>query len=357
MMTPKARKISHAVRGQRIMDGWLGALLTWFNPSEGEVPKLVPVAVFLCVLLLIEALYLFLHYGRGKGEKRIKERLKFVQGLEGGPSTESLLKSQILTEDSWKKSLLAALSRVFNLDELLLQADVPWRAGTFLSICLMIGSAAGTYGFLQFGILGGFAGFLGVGYLVPNMFLILKKKRRLKKFEKQLPEALGLMGRSLKAGHSFPSSLQLVADEMANPIGLEFFKTFKEFNYGLDLSDALMNLYKRNQLRDLKFFITAVVIQRETGGNLVEILEKIAHLIRERFKLINQIKALTAEGRLSGLILTLLPVGVTLLMWRSNAKYISLLWTHPTGWMMAVVALLFQFLGIISIIKIVNIKV
>ena len=122
------------------------------------------------------------------------------------------------------------------------------------------------------------------------------------------------MARSLKAGHSFPSSIQLVADEMANPIGIEFFKTFKEYNYGLDFNDVMMNLYKRNQLRDLKFFITAILIQRETGGNLVEILEKIAHLIRERFKLINQIKALTAEGRLSGMILIVLPIGIGLII-------------------------------------------
>ena len=180
----------------------------------------------------------------------------------------------------------------------------PGEPALFYWSAFLMGTIAGAYGFFQFGILGAVGGFLGIGYLLPNSLLVLKKKHRLKKFEKQLPEALGLMSRSLKAGHSFPSSMQLVADEMANPIGLEFFKTFKEYNYGLDFSDVLMNLYTRNQLRDLKFFITAILIQRETGGNLVEILEKIAHLIRERFKLVNQIKALTAEGRLSGLILT-----------------------------------------------------
>jgi tight adherence protein B len=245
------------------------------QPSESEFPKIVPVAIFLCVLLLLEGFYLFLHNSSGKSEKRIKERLKFVQGLESGPSAVSLLKSNILTQDSWKKSLLVKLSRIFNLDELLLQADVPWRAGPFLSVCLVLGICAGAYGFFQFGLLGAVGGFLGIGYLFPNFLLVLKKKRRLKKFEKQLPEALGLMSRSLKAGHSFPSSMQLVADEMANPIGIEFFKTFKEYNYGLDFNDVLMNLYTRNQLRDLKFFITAILIQRETGGNLVEILEKI----------------------------------------------------------------------------------
>jgi tight adherence protein B len=329
----------------------------WMQPSESDFPKLVPVAIFLCILLLLEGFYLFLKDSRGNSEKRIKARLKFVQGLESGPSAESLFKSQMTAEDSWKNRLLAKLSRVFNLDELLLQADVPWRAGPFLLVSVLIGTAAGAYGFFQFGLLGAVGGLLGVGYLLPNSLLILKKKHRLKKFEKQLPEALGLMARSLKAGHSFPSSMQLVADEMANPIGLEFFKTFKEYNYGLDFIDVMMNLYKRNQLKDLKFFITAIVIQRETGGNLVEILDKIAHLIRERFKLVNQIKALTAEGRLSGLILTGMPIVIGIVIWHLNPNYIGLLWTHPTGRLMAGLAIFFLVLGMISIKKIVSIKV
>jgi tight adherence protein B len=339
------------------MIGWLEAVLNWVQPSGAEFPKLVPVAIFLCVLFLLEGLYLILSDGRGKSEKRIKERLKFVQGLESGPVTASLIKSEMLTQDSWKNRLLGKFRHIFNLDELLLQADLPCRAGTLLLVSLSMGTAAGAYGFFQFGLLGAVGGFFGVGYLLPNFLLVLKKKRRLKKFEKQLPEALGLMSRSLKAGHSFPSSMQLVADEMANPIGIEFFKTFKEYNYGLDFNDVLMNLYKRNQLRDLKFFITAILIQRETGGNLVEILEKISHLIRERFKLVNQIKGLTAEGRLSGLILIALPVCIGLMLWRLNPNYIGLLWNHPTGRLMSGMAVFFQFLGIVAIKKIVSIKV
>jgi tight adherence protein B len=339
------------------MSDWQGTLISWLQPSGSDFPKLLPVAIFFCVLFLLEGFFLALRDNRSRSEKRIKERLKFVQGLESGPSTESLIKSEMLAQDSWKKRQLAQLSRLFNLDELLLQADVPWRASTFLLISSSLGAVAGAYGFFQLGLLGAVGGFLGVGYLLPNLLLILKKKHRLKKFEKQLPEALGLMARSLKAGHSFPSSIQLVADEMNNPIGIEFFKTFKEYNYGLDFSDVMMNLYKRNQLRDLKFFITAILIQRETGGNLVEILEKIATLIRERFKLVNQIKALTAEGRLSGLILLALPIGIGIMLWQLNPKYIGLLWTHPTGRLMAGAAIFFQVLGMIAIKKIVSIKV
>ena len=314
-------------------------------------------AIFLCILFLLEGCYLFLRNSSSDTEKRVKARLKFVQGLESGAASASLIKSELLAQDSWKEQWLGKINRLFNLDELILQAAVPWKSSMVIMVSLLIGAGAGSYGFLQFGIPGALGGFFLVGYLLPNLLLRMKKKFRLRKFEKQLPEALGLMARSLKAGHSFPSSMQLVADEMANPIGIEFFKTFKEYNYGLDFSDVMMNLYKRNQLRDLKFFITAILIQRETGGNLVEILDKIANLIRERFKLLNQIKALSAEGRLSGLILTAMPICIAYALFKINPDYISLLWTHPTGQKMIGTAIFFQILGMACIKKIVSIKV
>jgi tight adherence protein B len=339
------------------MAGWLESIMNWSQSPGTDFPRIISLAIFLCILFFFEGVYLFVSGNRSTGDKRVKERLKFIQGLESKISAESLIKSEMLPQTSWKQSLIVSLSRVFNLEELLLQADVPWRAGPFLLVCVLLGTLAGAYGFFQFGPVGAVSGFLVMGYLIPHALLIFKKKHRLKKFEKQLPEALGLMSRSLKAGHSFPSSIQLVADEMSNPIGIEFFKSFKEYNYGLDFNEVMMNLYKRNQLRDLKFFITAILIQRETGGNLVEILEKIAHLIRERFKLVNQIKALTAEGRLSGLILIGLPICITIMLQRINPQYIGMLWTHPTGRLMAGMAIFFQVLGMIAIKKIVSIKV
>lgn len=332
-------------------------LLAWFNPGDAEFPSLVPVAVFLSILFLLQGLSLLLGKGKSKSEKRVKERLHFVQGLENKIETTSLLKNDNLEQDSWTRKWLGNVTRIFNLEELLLQADIPWKSTTVILFCLGLGMTAGFYGFLQHGPLGALGAFFVMAYLLPQILLRMKKRMRLKKFEKQLPEALGLMARSLKAGHSFPSAMQLVADEMANPIGIEFFKTFKEYNYGLDFSEVMMNLYRRNQLRDLKFFITAILIQRETGGNLVEILEKIASLIRERFKLVNHIKALTAEGRLSGLILVAMPIGISLILYKMNPKYISLLWTHPTGKIMMGVAIFFQILGMVVIKKIVSIKV
>jgi tight adherence protein B len=165
------------------------------------------------------------------------------------------------------------------------------------------------------------------------------------------------LSRGLKAGHAFASGLQLVAEEMPDPIGGEFFHTFKEYNHGLDLNAALLNLCRRVDLRDLRFFTTAVMIQRETGGNLSEILDKIAALIRERFKLRNQIQALTAEGRLSGVILVLLPPATALALFYLNPDYVMLLVRHPLGRLMSITALSFQILGIVTIRKIVRVKV
>lgn len=198
---------------------------------------------------------------------------------------------------------------------------------------------------------------LTLGLFLPYRLIVFKKKHRTKKFEKQLPEALDLLSRGLKAGHAFASGLQMVGEEMPNPIGLEFFKTFKEYNHGMDMNTVLVNLCHRVELKELRFFTTAVMIQRETGGNLTEILEKIAGLIRERFKLRNQIKALTAEGRLSGWILILMPPVLFVVMLRLNPDYTLMLVHHDTGRMMALAALFFQFLGVLTIRKIVNIKI
>jgi tight adherence protein B len=197
----------------------------------------------------------------------------------------------------------------------------------------------------------------GLGVLIPYKVLVRKRKRRLRKFEKQLPDALDLMARGLRAGQTFTAGLQQVAKEMPDPLGTEFFNTFREFNHGLDLNTALLNLCDRINLRDLSFFTTAVLIQRETGGNLTEILEKISVLIRERFKLRNQVKALTAEGRLSGIILLILPPLLAVLLTVINPKYGTQLFTHPMGQKMCGVALGFQLLGMWAIHKIVNIKV
>lgn len=327
------------------------------NITAGEVPGILVLLIFLSFLCLLEGAFWLFADTQRRHQQRLQKRIKFLRGLEGSNlSQESLLKKDNLSGIPLLRQTLQGVQRLEQVQTLMDQAGVSWSVGHFVLLTLLLGALGLSLGYFKFGPLGALiAG--GVGIIIPHRLLKFKKKRRMKKFEKQLPESLDLLSRGLKAGHAFASGLQLVAAEMENPIGMEFFKTFKEYNHGLDLNTALLNLCHRMELRDLRYFTTAVMIQRETGGNLTEILEKIAFLIRERFKLRNQIKALTAEGRLSGWVLIAMPPALALVILKINPDYIMLLWTHPLGRMMAMTALAFQVLGVLCIRKIVNIKV
>ena len=311
--------------------------------------------IFLSFFFLIRGILLFLANPERLHQRRLKQRLREMEGLESSLNVNTLLKKASL-EKSFLDQILVKFSLVNRIQIMMQQANLNWEMGTFLVVVAFSGLAMAGLGLAQWGVWGGLAGG-GLGLIIPYKLLVRRRKRRLKKFEKQLPDALDLLARGLRAGHAFPTGLQQVAKEMPDPLGTEFFKTFREFNHGLDLNTALLNLCDRIDLRDLSFFTTAVLIQRETGGNLTEILEKISILVRERFKLRDQIKALTAEGRLSGVILLILPpllAGVLMLV---NPKYMSQLFTHPTGLKLCAVALGFQLLGMWCIHKIVNIKV
>jgi tight adherence protein B len=311
--------------------------------------------IFFSIFFLTRAILLFLADPMRRHQRRLQQRLGELEGLGSYPNADTLLK-----KGSLKKSFLDQNLNKFRLfkqlERLMLQANLTWKMGTFLSVTTLSGLVGLGVGLMKWGVWGGLAGG-GLGVLIPYKVLVRKRKRRLRKFEKQLPDALDLLARGLRAGQTFPAGLQQVAKEMADPLGTEFFKTFAEFSHGMDLNNALLSLCDRVELRDLSFFTTAVAIQRETGGNLTEILEKISVLIRERFKLRNQVKALTAEGRLSGLILILLPPVLSAILMAINPEYESQLFHHHLGRIMCGAAVGFQLMGIMLIFKIVNIKV
>lgn len=192
---------------------------------------------------------------------------------------------------------------------------------------------------------------------LPLLYLMFLRKRRLNKFGKQLPEALELISRALRAGHSLGAGISLVADEMPDPISHEFGKCYEEQNLGMPLEEALESLSDRIPNLDLRFFVTAVILQRQTGGDLAEILDKIGNLIRERFKIWGQIQALTGEGRLSGIVLLALPPALFVAMYRLNPEYSSTLFTDELGQKMLMGAIVMQLLGALVIRKIINIKV
>lgn len=196
-----------------------------------------------------------------------------------------------------------------------------------------------------------------IGLALPFVVLKVKRTRRMRKFEEMFPEALDLVARALKAGHAFATGLKMVADEMAEPVGPEFRKTFDEQNFGLPLKDALANLTERMPLLDVRFFSTAVLIQRETGGNLSEILENLAHVVRERFKILRQVRVYTAHGRLTGYVLLALPAFLSVALMFINPEHMQLLFREHIGHMMLMAAVVMQTVGYFWIKQVVKIEV
>jgi tight adherence protein B len=196
-----------------------------------------------------------------------------------------------------------------------------------------------------------------LGFAVPFVYLNVKRTRRLRTFEEHFPEALDLIARALKAGHAFVTGLKMVADEMGEPVGPEFRKTFDEQNFGLPLKDALENLTLRVPSLDVRFFSTAVLIQRETGGNLSEILENLAHVVRERFKILRQVRVYTAHGRMTGYVLLALPAVLCVALSYLNPDHMNLLFRERIGQMLLMLAIAMQVIGYVWIRQVVKIEV
>jgi tight adherence protein B len=192
--------------------------------------------------------------------------------------------------------------------------------------------------------------------LLPVLYLVQKKQKRLEKFRRQLPEALELISRALKAGHAFTSGMKLAADQFGDPLGPEFEETLDEINFGVGVTDALRNLARRIDCQEIKYFVVAVILQRETGGNLAEIIESLAYLIREKFKLNGKVQALTAEGRLSAVILVLLPFCIVAYLRIVNKAYLDLLFAEPLGRSMLVGSGIMMVAGIFVIRRMIQIK-
>ena len=179
----------------------------------------------------------------------------------------------------------------------------------------------------------------------------------MEKFQAQLPEGLDLIARALRAGHAFTSGMKLAADEFDDPLGPEFTDTLDEINFGVSVSDALKNLASRADCPDLRYFVVSVILQRETGGNLAEIMESIAHIIRERFKFRGKVRTLSAEGKLSAIVLIAIPFFIVAVLRFTSPQYISALFSEPAGRVMGAVALVLMVMGIFVMKRMVSIKV
>ena len=255
------------------------------------------------------------------------------------------------------EKLVAASARGSALTMWVEQSGVKISISGLLLVALV---CALIFGFIVAAALRMSVGWLGgmvVGAALPFMFLRVKRTRRLRAFEEAFPEALDLMARALKAGHAFATGLKMAADEMQEPVGPEFRKTFDEQNFGLPLKDALQNLTERIPILDVRFFSTAVLIQRETGGNLSEILENLAHVVRERFKILRQVRVYTAHGRMTGYVLLALPAFLGVALCFINPEHMQLLFRERMGHIMLGATVVMQTIGYIWIKQVVKIEV
>lgn len=316
------------------------------------------ILVFLAVVLLIEGMYLTWNSAKGPEAERVARRLRMMSaGGQVSGSTQSLIKQRLLSETPALQRLLLQLPRISQVDRLLEQAGVSWTVSDLIALSLVAPVLAGGLGlWLRLPILA-LLPLMLLAMAMPLLWVVNAKTKRLEKIDQQLPDALDLIGRALRAGHAFPTAMKMVGDEMAEPIADEFRVTFDEVNFGISMSDALMNMATRVPSTDLRYFVIAVLIQRETGGNLSELLDNISKIIRERIKLLGQIRVLSAEGRMSAWVLGLLPFGAAAMIQLSNPGFLSVLYTDPAGRKMVATALVMMIFGVFAMRKIINIRV
>jgi len=323
-----------------------------------SLPMMVSIAVFLFTIAVVETLYLMWTESRFPEKFRVKRRLMSISaGGRRGQQALSLYKDRVLKNaGAWERFVLS-LPRISSLDRMLLQAKVNLSASSFILLSITLALGGFVVGHL---LLSRESTAVGLGLLLlvaPVLVLQRKVHATVHHFEEQLPEALDLMGRALRSGHALTAGFEMVGEEFPAPIGAEFAATVDEINLGLTFHEALENLCDRMPSRDLRYFTVAVLVQKETGGNIAELFDTISRLVRERSQFRRQLKALTAEGRLSALILVLLPIAMFTYIYFMNHDYIALLWTEKIGRYLLAGAGVLQLVGIALIRKIVRVEI
>jgi len=320
---------------------------------------LISFFVFLFALFLVLGAYLLATHGSDAKRARLRQRLS--EALLHSAHTEDievvLARNELLSEIPALNRILIRVQAALHLKQMLDQADLhitPSRLVMFSGMAGMLAALAVSMISISILLM------IVVGIVaaaLPFVHLYWKRKKRLEQFLEHLPDALDLMSRALSAGHAFAESMHMVSTEMPEPIATEFRKTYEEQNLGLSLKLALENLTDRIPLLDLRMCVTAVLIQRETGGNLAEILEKVAHTIRERFRIMGDLKTLTTSSRMSAWLLCGLPIFVTFAITVLNPEYMAILWKDQRGHYLIATALMLQVTGMLIVRKILRIKI
>ncbi len=311
----------------------------------------VAVAVFAAGSLLDE---------RSARARLIKERLATVQkGPERAPEEElALLRDEQLSQIPALDTLLRRSERIAAMQKMLAQAGMTLRAGNFLGVSVLTAVAAAIAAFILTKNNPAIAwAALVIGFLLPYSYASYRRNKRFEKFEELFPEAIDTLARAVRAGHAFTTALEMISDEVAEPVCSEFRKLYEEQKFGMPVRDALMNLTERMPLVDVKFFVTAVMLQRETGGNLAEILDNLSYVIRERFKIQRQVRVYTAQGRLTMALLMGMPPVIVVTMLVLNPAFIRPLFSDPIGHTLLVAGICLQTVGYFVIRKIIRIQV
>jgi tight adherence protein B len=318
---------------------WITALLVFFAVALGTI------SVALVVELLQE-------------RKRQREALRQLRAFTNDePEEQGILRLGSHELPRWFRPIAARVPAFQDVELMMEQAGMTSHVPMFLlsSIGLSVGLGLALLGLTRWWPAAVLAALLGA--LMPYSVVRFKRNKRIGAFEEMLPEAIDLLGRAIRAGHPLSAGMKMVADETKEPIQGEFRRTHEEHRFGLPFEDALLAMADRVSLIDVRILTTAILIQREVGGNLAEVLDNLANVIRVRFTIRRQLRVYTAQGRFSGYVLAALPIAVGLAIYSLNPPYIRLLFTDPLGKLMVLIALVFQILGYLWIRKIVNIEI
>ncbi len=319
---------------------------------------LIAVLTFLVVVVGFLGIWVFA--SAGGDQEQIRKRMSSVHKAERRGDVGlglTLVRDEMMSGVPWLHQMMMKWSWSTKLQDFVMQAGMTLKPAKLLMICAIVG--LGSY--------------IGAGYFLPHFYFTLpigiitallpiayvafKRNRRLRKFEEHFPEALDLLGRAVRAGHAFTTGLEMISKECAEPLAGEFRTAFEEQNFGLPLRDALLNLTERVPLIDVRFFVTALLIQKETGGNLAEILDGLARVIRDRFRIYREVQVRTAQGRLTAGILIALPIMMLIILGGLNPQYIGVLFTDPKGPIVLAVAAIMQVIGSAILWKIIHFEV
>jgi tight adherence protein B len=319
---------------------------------------LIAILTFLVVVVGFLGIWVFA--STGAGQEQIRKRMSSVHKAERRGDVGlglKLVRDEMMSGVPWLHQMMMKWSWSTKLQDFVMQAGLTLKPAKLLMICAIVG--LGTY--------------IGAGYFLPHFYYTLpigiiaallpiayvafKRNRRLRKFEEHFPEALDLLGRAVRAGHAFTTGLEMISKECAEPLAGEFRTAFEEQNFGLPLRDALLNLTERVPLIDVRFFVTALLIQKETGGNLAEILDGLARVIRDRFRIYREVQVRTAQGRLTAGILIALPIMMLMILSALNPQYIGVLFTDPKGPIVLAIAAIMQLIGSAILWKIIHFEV